>query len=60
MCDKAVDTHPSTIQFVSECYKTQKECYKATVRRCILYLILFLINKKLKKYLPYLSLHIIF
>ena len=33
MCDKAVDTHPSTIQFVSECCKTQKMCYKA-VNRC--------------------------
>ena len=22
MCDKAVNTHPSTIQFVLECYRT--------------------------------------
>ena len=33
MCDKAVDTHPYTIQFVSECCKTQEICYKA-VHRC--------------------------
>ena len=33
MCDKAVDTYPSTIQFVPECYKTQEMCYKA-VHRC--------------------------
>ena len=24
MCHKAVNTHPSTIQFVPECYKTQE------------------------------------
>ena len=33
MCDKAVDTYPSTIQFVPKCYKTQEMCYKA-VHRC--------------------------
>ena len=33
MCGKAVDTHPSTIKFVPECYKTQEMCYKA-VNRC--------------------------
>ena len=49
MCDKAVNTHPSTMQFVPECYKTQEMCYKA-VYGCFLYLILFLINAKLKKY----------
>ena len=32
MCDKAVDTHPSTIQFVPECYKIPKMCYKAVHR----------------------------
>ena len=49
--DKIVDTHPSTILVVPECYKTQELCYK-TVHRCFLYLILFLINTKLKKYVP--------
>ena len=29
MCDKAVNTHPSTIQFVPECYKTQEMFDKA-------------------------------
>ena len=28
MCDKAVDIHPSVIQSVPECFKTQK-CGKA-------------------------------
>ena len=32
MCDKAVNTHPSTIKFVSECYRTQEMCEK-TVNR---------------------------
>ena len=49
MCDKAVDTHPSTIQFVPECYKPQEECDKA-INRCFLYLILLMIKIKLKKY----------
>ena len=35
MCDKAVDTHPSAIQFVPECCKTQEMCDKA-VNRCFL------------------------
>ena len=33
MCDKAVNTHPSTIQFVPECYKTQ-EISDKTVNMC--------------------------
>ena len=49
MCDKAVDTHPFTIKYVPECYKTQEMYYKA-VYKCFLYLILFLINIKLKTY----------
>ena len=49
MCEKAVENHPSTIQFLPVCYKTQETCYKA-VHIHFLYLILFLINKKLKKY----------
>ena len=48
MCEKAVDTYPSTINFVPECYNTQQICDKA-VHRCFLYLILFLINVKPKK-----------
>ena len=33
MCDKAVNTHLSAIQFIPECYKTQEMCDKA-VNRC--------------------------
>ena len=33
MCDKAVDTYPSTTKFFPECYKTQKICHRA-VQRC--------------------------
>ena len=33
MCDKAVKTYDSTIQFVPDCYKTQEMCDK-TVNRC--------------------------
>ena len=33
MCDKAVNTHPTTIQFVPKCCKTQEMCDKA-VNRC--------------------------
>ena len=29
ICDKAVNTYPSTIQFVSDCYKTQEMCDEA-------------------------------
>ena len=32
MCDKAVDSHLPTIQFVPECYKSQEMCYKAASR----------------------------
>ena len=31
MCDKAVNDYPSTTQFVSECFKTQKICDKAVM-----------------------------
>ena len=48
-CDKVVDTHSTTIKYVPECYKTQEMYYKA-VHRCFLYLILFLIKIKLRKY----------
>ena len=33
MCDKAVNTHSSTIGYVPDCYKTQENCDKA-VNRC--------------------------
>ena len=56
MCDKAVDTHHPTIQFVPECYKTQEMCHKAA-HRCFLYLILFLIDIKLEKYVTVASLY---
>ena len=29
MCDKAVDSHPLTIKYVRECYKTQEMCCRA-------------------------------
>ena len=29
MCDKAVDTYPSTKKFVPECFNTQEVCNKA-------------------------------
>ena len=29
MCNKAIDTYPSAIQFVPKCYKTQEMCDKA-------------------------------
>ena len=35
MPDKAVNTYPSTIKFVPECFMTQKMCDKA-VKRCFL------------------------
>ena len=47
-CEKAVDTYPSSIQFVPECLMTHEKCDKA-VNRCFLYLIIFLINIKIKK-----------
>ena len=47
--NKALPNYPHALEFVPECYKTQKVCYKA-LYRCFLYLILFLINIKLKKY----------
>ena len=32
MCDKVVDTYPSTINFVPECYKTKEMCHRAVHR----------------------------
>ena len=48
MCEKAVGTYSCTIKFFPECHKTQKMFNKA-VNRCFLYLILFLIDIKLKQ-----------
>ena len=48
MLDKAVNTYPSTIEFVPECYKTQEMSNKA-VNRCFLHLIILLIDIKHKK-----------
>ena len=59
MCDRAVNTYPSTIKFIPECPMTQEMCDKA-VNRCFLYLILFLINIKLKKCATVLFLKILF
>ena len=57
MCDKAVDTQPTTIKYVSECYKTQEVCNKQfidvfvfdyisdqykTLEKCHIVVILFL------------------
>ena len=58
MCNKAVDTYPSTIKFVPECYKAQEMCHEA-VNRCFLYLIQFLIGIKLKKCVTVLLLKIL-
>ena len=32
ICDKAVNTYPSTIKFVPECFMTQEMCDKAVNR----------------------------
>ena len=59
MCDKAVNTYPSTKFFFPDCLMTQKMFIKA-VNRCFLYLILSLINIKLKKCVTELFLKILF
>ena len=48
MCDKAVNTYHSTIQFVPDCYKAQEMGDKA-VNKCFLAFFIFLIDIKLKK-----------
>ena len=40
MYDKAVDTYPSTMKFVPECYKTEGTCHRAT-HRCIFVFFVF-------------------
>ena len=48
MCDKAVDTYPSTIKFVPECFMTQEMSDKL-VNIYLLYLILLMTGIKLIK-----------
>ena len=48
MYNKAVENYPHALEFFPECYETQKMCDKV-VNRYFLYLILFLINIKLKE-----------
>ena len=59
MCDNAVNTYLSTTKFVRECFMTQKMCNKA-VNSYFFYLVLFLINIKLKKCVLELFLMILF
>ena len=62
MCNKAVDNYPHTLEFVPDCYITQKMCDKAVhthpsvieyviieYNECFLYFIRYLIGIKLKK-----------
>ena len=48
MCDKPVNTYPSTIKLIPECLIAQEMCDKV-VNSCFLFLILCLIYIKLKK-----------
>ena len=57
--DKVVNTHSSTIEFVPECYKTQKLCDKA-FNKCFLAFFIFWINIKRKKFVTELFLMILF
>ena len=59
MCDKAVGTYPSAMKFVPRCFITQEICDKL-VNRCFLYLILFLIGIKPKKFVTEMFLKILF
>ena len=49
MCDKAVNTYHSTIQFVPDCYNTQEMCDEAVSRWFFLHLFIFMMDIKLKK-----------
>ena len=57
MCDKAVNTHLSAIQFIPECYKTQEMCDKLLID---VFLFLFLNGIKLKKCVTELFLKILY
>ena len=58
MCDKAVYTHPSTIKFAPDSYKTQEMCDKA-IYRC-LFVSHVLIGMKLKECVKELFMKILF
>ena len=60
MFDKAVNTHPSTTQFIPECYKIKQICNKTVDVDVLLFLILFSINTTLKKYVTEFFLRIFF
>ena len=59
MCDKDVDTYPSTIKFLLECFMTQN-CEIKQLIDVILYLSIFLIGIKIKKFVTELFLKILF
>ena len=59
MCDKAVDTYPSTIKFVPECFMTREMCDNG-VNSYFFYSILLLIGIKLQKCVIELFLIILF
>ena len=59
MFNNAVDNGPHALEFLPEQFMTQKMYNKAD-NRCFLYLILFLINMKLKKCVTELLLKIFF
>ena len=48
-CHKSVNIYPSTTKFVTECFMTQEMSDKA-VNRCFLYLIVFPMGLKRKKF----------
>ena len=55
MCNEALDNYPHALEFVPECFMTQEIRNKV-----FLYLILFLIDVKIKKCVPVLFLKIHF
>ena len=59
MCDKAVYTHPSTIKFAPDSYKTQEMCDKA-IYRCLFVSDCVLIGMKLKECVKELFMKILF
>ena len=60
MCHKAVNIYFSTITFAPECLMTRDMCDIAVNRWFFLYLLLFLIVIKIKKYVTELILKILF
>ena len=59
MCNKADDNYPHALEFVLECYKTQKICDKP-FDKWFLGLFIFLIDIELKKCVKELVLMILF